>query len=267
MKGLSRSKRLRNHDQPGDSSQENKGDALHVSVDNDGDDDEEGVESDHARFGGCATEGAFSLADLYRLALKPGLTAKELANEFWNLQGRLEEDLSDPERTELNDTFVKNIILGKNLEVFLEVNKSLSLGKGMILQLMYAAVCVGDEDAVVRLVSLLHRRRYNKLFDTLEKALRADLPYEAPHSGVRGVVREIVRLKIVKPGYGVVTSYSCKDFIENFDVLRCSKQALIAIDEVLGPQVWYEVRRDKEIAADINQLKRKIVKSSMLQTE
>ncbi len=165
MKGLRPSKRLRNHDQPGDSSQENKGESLHALVDYDEDDGEEGVESDHARFGESATGGTFSLTDLYRLALKPGLTAKELANCFWNLQGRLEEDQYDPERNELNYTFVKNIILGRNLEVFLEVDKSLAFGKGMILQLMYAAVRVGDEDAVVRLVSLLHRRRYTKLFD------------------------------------------------------------------------------------------------------
>ncbi len=255
MNCLRRCKRLRNHDEPGESSQENKGEALHALVDNDEDDDEEediDSELDHVRPRKSATEGAFSLTDLYRLALKPGLTAKELANGLWNLQGRLEEDPSDPERRELNDTFVKNILLGRNLEVLLEVDRSLSFGKGMILQLVYAAVRVGDEDAVVRLVSLLHKRRYNKLFDALEEALKIDLPYEAPHSGVRGVVKEIVRLKIVKrDNKAVTTTYSCKDFIESFDVLNCSKQALIAIDEVLGPQVWDEVRRDKAIAAEI----------------
>ncbi len=252
MKGLSRSKRLLNHDLLGDNSQENKEEALHAPVDGNGDDDEQGVDSDHARLRKSATEGTFSLTDLYHLALKPSLTTKELASGFWNLQGRLEEDPNDPERRQLSDTFVKNILLGRNLEVFLEVNKSLSFGKGMILQLMYAAVRIGDEEAVVRLVSLLHRRRYNKLFDAVENALEMDLPYEAPHSGARGVVREIVRLKIVEPGHKVVTTtYSCKDFIEHFRVLRCSKQALIAIDEVLGPQVWDEVRCDKAIAAEV----------------
>ncbi len=250
MEGLRRSKRLRSHDVPGDGSQENKGEALHALTDDDSSDDEEDVVGDHVRPRKSATEGTFSLADLNRLALKPGLTAKELANGFWNLQGRLEEDPDDPERKELNDTFVKNIILGRNLEVFLEVDKSLSFGMGIILQLMFAAVRAGDENAVVRLVSLLHRRRYTMLFGALEEALRIDLPYEAPHSGARGLVKEIVRLKVVKPGKKAVTSYSCKNFIENFNVLSCSKQALIAIDEVLGPQVWDEARFDKKIAAE-----------------
>ncbi len=61
-----------------------------------------------------------------------------------------------------------------------------------------------------------------------------------------------MRLKIVKPGKAVTTTYSCKDFTENFRVLYCSKQALTAIDEVLGPQVWDVVRCDKAIAADID---------------
>ncbi len=256
MKGLRRSKWPLNHELPGDNSQENKGEALHALADDD-DDNEEGedVNSDRARLRESATEGIFSLTDLKHLALKPGLTTKELANGFWNLQGRLEEVPNDPERQEPADTFVINIILGRNLEVFLEVNKSLSFGKGMILQLIFAAVRVGDEDAVVRLVSLLHKRRYNKLFDAFEEALNIQLTDEVPHSGARGLVKQIVRLKIVKPGNKAVTkTYSCKDFIENFSVLRCSKQALIAIDEVLGPQVWDEVKRDKAIAADIDQL-------------
>ncbi len=253
MKGLRRCKPLRKDDLPGDSSQENKGEALHALVD-DADDDEEGVDSDHARLGESATGGTFSLTDLNHLALKPGLTAKELANCLWNLQGRLEEDKYDPEHKELNDAFVRNIILGRNLEVLLEVDRSLSLGKGMILQLMFAAVRVGDEGAVVRLVSLLHRRRYTKLFDAVEEALEYHLPDEAPHSGARGIVKEIVRLKIVQPGNeAVTTTYSCKNFIENFRVLRCSKHALIAIDEVLGPQIWHEARCNKAIAADLNQ--------------
>ncbi len=253
MKGLRRSKRLLNSKVPGDSSQENKGEALHALVDDDdgGEEEEEDVDNDRTRSRKCATEGTFSLADLNRLALKPGLTAKELANGFWNLQGRLEE--TDPGHKEPKDTFVKNIILGRNLEVFLEVNESLSFGKGMILQLMYAAVRVGDEDAVVRLVSMLRKRRYKKLFDAFEEALQIDLPDDSPYSGYRGLVREIVRLKIVKPGINraVTTTYSCRNFIENFNVVRCSIHALTAIDEVLGPQVWDEVRCDKEIAADI----------------
>ncbi len=254
MEGLKQSERLHNHEHLDDSSQENKGEALHALVDDDEEGDEEGVDNDHARPRKSATKGTFSLADLNRLALKPGLTTKELASGFWNLQGRLEEDPDDPERRQLNDTFVKNILLGRNLEVFLEVDKSLSFGKGMILQLMFAAVRVGDEEAVVRLVSLLRRRRYNKInvFHALEQALRIDLSDEVPHLGFRGLIKEIVRLKIVKPGNrAVTTTYSCKDFIENFDVLRCSKHALTAIDEVLGPQVWHEVRCDKAIAAQI----------------
>ncbi len=253
MKGLRRSKRLRNQDPSDDNSQENKGEALHAPVDNDDEEEEEeDIDVDHARPRTSATKEAFSLPDLSRLALKPGLTAKELANGFWNLQGRLEEIETVPDHNELDDTFVKNIILGRNLEVFLEVDKSLSLGEGMILQLMYAAVRVGDEDAVVQLVSLLHKRRYTNLFGAVEEALRIDLPYEAPHSGFRGVVKEVVRLKIVKPGDKAVTpTYSCRNFIENFNVVWCSKQALIAIDEVLGPQVWNEIRCNRAIAAEI----------------
>ncbi len=252
MKDLGRSKRLRNHDQSGDSSQENKGEDSLALADNDADDDdeeEEDVDVDHARPRKCAPEGPFSLADLNRLALKPGLTAKELASAFWNLQGRLEED--DPERREPKDTFVNNIIRGKNLEVFLEVDKSLRLGKGMMKQLLFAAVRVGDEDAVVRLVFLLHRRCFTELFDLVSRALRIHPPYEAPHLGARGLVGEIVRLKVVKRGNkAVTTTYTCKDFIANFNVLRCSRHALIAMDEVLGPEVWDEVRHETEIAAD-----------------
>ncbi len=255
MKGLRRSKRLLSHKVLGDSSQENKGEALQAlahDVDDEEEEEEDDIDGDRARPRKSATRGPFPLTDLNCLALKPGLTAKELANGFWNLQDRLEED--DSKHNESKDTFVKNIILGRNLEVFLEVDESLSLGKGMILQLMFAAVRVGDEDAVVRLVSMLHRRRYTKLFDALEEALEYRLPYEAPHSGVRGLVKEIVRLKIVKPDNKAVTSYSCKDFLGTFDVLSCSNQALIAIDEVLGPQVWDEVRCNKAIAADLNRL-------------
>ncbi len=248
MKGQRRSKRLLSQKLLSDSSQENKGEALHV--DDEEDDEEEDVDVDHARPRKSATTGTFSLTDLNRLALKPGLTVTELANGLWNLQGRLEA--YDPEHYEPSDTFVKNIILGRNLEVFLEVDKSLSLGKGMILQLMFAAVRVGDEDAVVRLVSLLHRRRATWLFSQLRMVLE-DYPLDKyPPSGVRALVKEIVRLKIVKPGSeAVTTTYTCKDFIENFRVLRCSKQALIAVDEVLGPQVWDEIRKNEAIAVEI----------------
>ncbi len=254
MKGLRRSKRLLSHKLLGDSNQENKGEDLHVLADDVDDDDEEedDIDRDRARPRKSATEGIFTLTDLNRLALKPGLTTKELANGFWNLQGRLEED--DPKHNEPQDTFVKNIILGRNLEVFLEVSKSLSFGKGMLLQLLSAAVRVGDEDAVVRLVSLLHRRRHNKLnfFNEVKGLLQRHMPNEVPHWGVRGVVKEIVRLKIVKPSNkAVTTTYSCRNFIENFNVLDCSKQALIAIDDVLGPEVWDIVRCDKAIAAEI----------------
>ncbi len=252
MKGRRRSKRLLNHELLKDGSQENKGEALHALVDDDEDDDEEIVDSDHTRPRKGATKGTFSLTDLDRLALKPGLTASELTNGFWNLQGRLKE--YDPTDGKPKNTFVTNIILGRNLEVFLEVNKSLSFGKGMIWQLVFAAVRVGDEDAVVRLVSMLHNRRYNRLFDLVSEALRIDLLDEAPHSGARALVKEIVRLKIVKPGNSVVTSYGCSDFIGNFDVLRCSKHALMAIEEELGPEVWDEVRRDGSVALTLERL-------------
>ncbi len=251
MKGLSRSKRLLDHDLPGDSSQENKGEALHAPVDND-DDDEEDVDNDHARLRKCATEGAFSLTDLNRLALKPGLTANELADGFWNLQGRLEED--DPKHKEPKDTFVNNIILGRNLEVFLEVSKFLPFGKGIVRQLIFAAVRIGDEEAAVRLVSMLHSQGYEKLRDVLLEALAIHLPAGAPHSGARGLVKEILRLKISSPHYGPVTSHSCESFNECFRVFWCSRHALTAIDEVLGPEMWDVVRRDRPVALTLKTL-------------
>ncbi len=248
MKGLRRCKRLFNHELLGDSSQENKGEALQTLVDAD-DDDEEDVDNDHARLRKCATEGACSLTDLNRLALKPGLTANELADGFWNLQGRLEED--DPKHNEPKDTFVKNIILGKNLEVFLEVSKSLPFGKGMIRQLIFAAVRVGDEDAVVRLISMLHSQGYKQLRELLFSALYIDLPNGAPHSGFRGLVKEIMRLKISGAYHGPVTSHSCESFNACFSVYSCSRQALTAIDEVLGPEMWEVVRCDRSVAISL----------------
>ncbi len=249
MKGLRRSKRLLSHRLLGDSSQENKGEALQALVDDDDEEEEEGkddVISHRDRHRKSAIQGTFSLTDLNRLALKPGLTAKELANGFWNLQGRLEED--DPKNNEPKDTFVKNIILGRNLDVFLEVSKFLPIGKGIVRQLIFAAVRLGDEDVVVRLISMLHSQGYEELRDVISEALCIHLPAGAPHSGFRGLVKEILRLQLSSPHYGAITSHICESFNECFRVLWCSRHALTAIDEVLGPEMWDEVRRDSSVA-------------------